>query len=156
MGIRLSPADCQACGAFETEKLAAGFFSRLFPSLSAARHAYQESRAYQQSIPEEVRDIEVQRQMEMNPSAGFFESHFPSVAAAHQAYQQSRDYENALVAQERALEAQRQMQMYPALHSTQPAMWMAQQQGMFGGGPSLPSAPTPPVHHRRHRRHHLG
>jgi hypothetical protein len=77
----------------------------------------------------------------------FFDRYFPSITAGARAYSASRDVQ-------RALEAEREAQLYPALHATQPDMWYAQQQAMFGGG--LSSTPSPPVHHRHRRHRHLG
>lgn len=110
MSIKLTAADCQIPFCLETEKVAEGYFSRTFPSLTAGIQAYRES----------------------------------------------REMHKALEEQQQAIKAQQEAMMYPALHSTQPDMWMAQQQAMFGGAPSAPSAPTPPVHHRHRRHRHSG
>jgi hypothetical protein len=72
----------------------------------------------------------------------FLASNFPSLSAAFDAYGASRDYQSQA-------QAQRDAMNFPALHATQPAMMMANQQAMYGGGQDYSS---PPVHH--HRRHH--
>ena len=75
----------------------------------------------------------------------FLANQLPSVSAAMEAFQASR-------AQQEYMDAQRNAASFPALHATQPAMMMAQQQMAYGGDPSFSA---PPVHHRRHR-HHTG
>lgn len=74
-------------------------------------------------------------------AAEFLASEFPGFSAALDDYDQVRQ-------QQQVLKAQRAAAMFPALHSTQPAMYYANQQLMLGDTPDMAAAQP---HYWRHR-----